>query len=252
MFNNLDNANNQNRQEVDDIFAETDNQKHQSADVSGIETRRVGLSSNAVRAEAPVEKSGGGKILKIVLILVIVSIVGLGGYLVYNKLAKNSANTAEINNEAISSTVPSGPAASNIANNSEETGSIVTPASEQNNSSVSGADSTGTTDNQTGIPLIPGVNTPAEEATTTIVEPVILNVDSDLDGISDAEEKTVGSNPNVIDSDNDGLSDYEEIRVYKTNPINYDSDGDTYSDGSEVRNGYNPNGAGKMPGSLTQ
>ena len=49
-----------------------------------------------------------------------------------------------------------------------------------------------------------------------------------------------------IDSDNDGLSDAEEI-IYGTDINNPDSDGDGYLDGDEVRGGYNPNGEGKIP-----
>ncbi len=41
------------------------------------------------------------------------------------------------------------------------------------------------------------------------------------------------------DSDNDGLSDEEEKRL-GTDPQNPDTDGDGYTDGEEVRNGYSP------------
>ncbi len=37
------------------------------------------------------------------------------------------------------------------------------------------------------------------------------HIDSDLDGISDAEEYIIGTNPHSADSDWDGLSDLEEI-----------------------------------------
>jgi hypothetical protein len=43
----------------------------------------------------------------------------------------------------------------------------------------------------------------------------------------------------LIDSDNDGLTDAEE-KVYGTDPFNRDTDGDGYSDGVEVKSGYNP------------
>jgi hypothetical protein len=48
-----------------------------------------------------------------------------------------------------------------------------------------------------------------------------------------------------LDSDNDGLTDAEE-KIYGTNPLNPDTDGDGYLDGAEVKAGYNPNGAGKL------
>lgn len=49
------------------------------------------------------------------------------------------------------------------------------------------------------------------------------------------------------DTDNDGLTNFEEEFLYGTNPTVVDTDADTYPDGEEVKNGYNPNGPGKMP-----
>ncbi|MCX6798206.1 MAG: hypothetical protein NTX66_03290 [Candidatus Falkowbacteria bacterium] len=66
------------------------------------------------------------------------------------------------------------------------------------------------------------------------------------DGLTDAEEIQLGTNPNLTDTDNDGLTDYEEVKTYKTNPLNPDSDGDGFTDGVEVHGGYNPNGSGKL------
>lgn len=75
----------------------------------------------------------------------------------------------------------------------------------------------------------------------------IMKADTDNDGLSDRDEVMVHkTNPLEADSDGDGLSDYDEINVYKTNPLNADSDGDTYTDGVEVSGGYNPNGPGKL------
>jgi hypothetical protein len=47
------------------------------------------------------------------------------------------------------------------------------------------------------------------------------------------------------DSDGDGLSNAEE-EILGTDPAKIDSDGDTYSDLSELDNSYNPAGAGKI------
>ena len=71
-------------------------------------------------------------------------------------------------------------------------------------------------------------------------------LDSDLDGLSNEEEKQLGTNPNNIDTDGDGLTDYEEVSIYHTNPLNADTDGDGFNDGIEVRRGYNPLGPGKL------
>ena len=86
----------------------------------------------------------------------------------------------------------------------------------------------------------PAVIPPSE----TLAKPVEL--DTDLDGIMDAQEIQLGTNPNSPDTDGDGLTDREEISAYKTNPLISDTDGDGFADGVEVRNGYNPNGEGKL------
>ncbi|GEM_PF-6947638 len=70
--------------------------------------------------------------------------------------------------------------------------------------------------------------------------------DDDKDGLTNQEEEQLGTSKDNIDSDTDGLSDREEVRVYKTNPLNPDTDADGYTDGEEVKNGFNPNGPGKI------
>ncbi len=70
--------------------------------------------------------------------------------------------------------------------------------------------------------------------------------DSDLDGVSDAQEKQLGTDPSRIDTDGDGLTDYDEVQTYHTNPLKYDTDGDSYSDGAELRRDYDPLGPGKL------
>ncbi len=66
-------------------------------------------------------------------------------------------------------------------------------------------------------------------------------VDTDKDGLSDAREAELGSNPNNPDSDGDGLTDAEEVNTYGTNPTLADTDGDGLRDGDEVKkSGTNP------------
>jgi len=48
------------------------------------------------------------------------------------------------------------------------------------------------------------------------------------------------------DTDGDGLTDKQEEMTWKTDPNNPDTDGDGHNDGEEVKNGYNPNGEGKI------
>lgn len=58
--------------------------------------------------------------------------------------------------------------------------------------------------------------------------------DSDGDGLADAYERKIGSDPNNRDTDGDGLSDGAEVLTHKTDPLNPDSDGDGLTDGAEV------------------
>jgi outer membrane protein OmpA-like peptidoglycan-associated protein len=60
------------------------------------------------------------------------------------------------------------------------------------------------------------------------------SLDSDGDGLSDADESTRGTDPFNPDSDRDGLTDGEEVKSYKTDPLNADTDFDGLLDGEEV------------------
>lgn len=71
-------------------------------------------------------------------------------------------------------------------------------------------------------------------------------VDSDNDGLTDEEERNLGTSINSIDSDSDGLFDREEVKVYKTNPLNRDTDGDGIIDGDEIKMKRNPLGEGTL------
>ncbi|OGI16301.1 MAG: hypothetical protein A2Z52_02565 [Candidatus Moranbacteria bacterium RBG_19FT_COMBO_42_6] len=54
-----------------------------------------------------------------------------------------------------------------------------------------------------------------------------------------AQDQSVTNNNVFLDSDQDGLADAEE-KTYGTDPQNTDTDGDGYSDGAEVTSGYDP------------
>ncbi|MBI5473031.1 MAG: OmpA family protein [Ignavibacteriae bacterium] len=60
------------------------------------------------------------------------------------------------------------------------------------------------------------------------------SADRDGDGLTNREEKELGTDRNVADSDGDGLSDGEEVHTTKTNPRRADSDGDGLNDREEV------------------
>jgi hypothetical protein len=60
----------------------------------------------------------------------------------------------------------------------------------------------------------------------------IEDVDSDGDGLSDAEEFELGTNPHLADSDGDGLNDLQEY-LLGTDPWLMDTDGDGIPDGDD-------------------
>lgn len=59
-------------------------------------------------------------------------------------------------------------------------------------------------------------------------------LDSDGDGLTDAQELELGTDPHNPDSDGDGLHDGAEVNDHHTDPMNPDSDGDGLNDGAEV------------------
>lgn len=67
--------------------------------------------------------------------------------------------------------------------------------------------------------------------------------DADRDGLNDAREAELRTDPNKSDTDGDGLLDGEEVNTYKTNPLAMDTDGDKFSDATEVLTGHDPNRA---------
>ncbi len=72
------------------------------------------------------------------------------------------------------------------------------------------------------------------------------NDDTDGDGLTNAVESTLGTDPLVPDTDGDGLSDGQEVSL-ATNPVAADSDGDSFNDFIEVQAGSNPLVATSVP-----
>ena len=69
----------------------------------------------------------------------------------------------------------------------------------------------------------------------SVDEAVANFLDSDKDGLSDANELTLyNTDPLDQDTDGDGINDYTEIKILKTNPLLADTDGDGLNDGQEV------------------
>ena len=73
---------------------------------------------------------------------------------------------------------------------------------------------------------------------------VPADIDTDNDGLTDAEEATLGTDPSDSDTDDDGLLDGTEVDMADgsgcPNPLDPDSDGDNLGDGMEVILGTNP------------
>ena len=77
-----------------------------------------------------------------------------------------------------------------------------------------------------------------------------FNNDSDSDGLPDWWEKKYGLNTSDandanLDADNDGATNLVEFQ-FDTNPFVEDTDEDGFKDGMEIKNGYNPNGEGRL------
>ena len=71
------------------------------------------------------------------------------------------------------------------------------------------------------------------------------SIDSDMDGITDWNEKLHGLNPYdaadaVLDNDGDGLTNIAEINTHRTDPNKADTDGDGLADNVELQNNLNP------------
>lgn len=82
-----------------------------------------------------------------------------------------------------------------------------------------------------GVNYRPGTDLPSDFRVTGDAG----NLDSDGDGLKDAYEREIGTDPFNPDTDGDGLTDGEEVLKYKTDPLNPDTDGDGLSDGDEVK-----------------
>lgn len=69
---------------------------------------------------------------------------------------------------------------------------------------------------------------------------LLASCDADKDGLSDAEEAELGTDPNVEDSDGDGIHDADEINDLGTDPLQADTDADGHADGDEFQHGTDP------------
>lgn len=267
MFDNINN-NPQKNGSVDDIFAETDKVGGPQS-LAEIETKKVGLSSSGeinagsfynsqsatsapdemasqmINESVVTEKTSHKNYLKPIIFVLIFIFLGLVAYFVY--LQFFTPTKIELDSPA-PITVQSSENTNNIQNTNNNFVEVIPEEilNQDDNQALDnqiegGLDAQGDADTEDVTPPLNDQN----DANSDFLD----FVDSDSDGLSDDEESTLGTNPNLIDSDNDGLNDYEEVKIYLTNPLNPDSDGDGYLDGAEVKSGYDPNAVGaKLPG----
>lgn len=75
--------------------------------------------------------------------------------------------------------------------------------------------------------------TPTPRPTPTPTVPASARRDTDGDGLTDAEEARLGTDPKSKDTDKDGIADGQEVKM-GLDPRNLDTDGDTLYDGGEL------------------
>lgn len=160
------------------------------------------------------------KIFASIALIAVIALLGVGGYWGYKYFKDRQSQTAIITPD----TVPT----------QEDT---ILPETEL--PATDTTDSTNTTTDE-------NAEVPAEDIPDQPIPETLMPVDTDQDGLSDDEEKLLGTNANSSDTDGDGLFDREESKVYGTDPLSKDTDGDTFTDGAEVQAGYNPKGSGKL------
>lgn len=171
-------------------------------------------SGKGIPTGAPKPKGSGRKLIIAIGIVVVVLLGAAAALMFTNVLNKNAANTNNTN--LVTNSTVNTNSNSNLNSNANQ------------NSNTNGNVNTAGNLNDNGN----------------------LNANSN----SNANQNTnanLNSNPQTkssLDTDKDGLTDAEEL-VFGTNPSSADSDGDSFQDGSEVKMGYNPKGSGKIAAS---
>lgn len=74
----------------------------------------------------------------------------------------------------------------------------------------------------------------SEPDTSQVSVAVFVPPDADGDGLSDALELQLGTDPGSPDTDGDGLNDGDEVNLHHTDPLDQDTDGDDLPDGAEI------------------
>jgi len=221
---------------VEDIFSETDNVKDNPAAKPAVFQPKAPTPA-PVRGSGREDKvpGGGRKFFFLGLAILMLALLAYGGYWAFAKYGQ--------------SLILGSKKVDNIQKQTTTNGAVQKNSNEVSNTREN-APVTSTalviTENPASTPLESSPATQPQTQAETLTASSTLT-DSDQDGLTDYEEINIyHTNPNNPDTDGDGLFDREEVKVYHTNPLVKDTDGDGYSDGDEVKNGYNPNGPGKL------
>lgn len=210
---NLSLSSREEKKSVEDIFAETDKfRKSQPAKPSAFQPKQStvsGVEAASDKEQKVVKPSGGSKKFIIIGVIVLVAVLfGLGGWYGYSKFFS----------------VPE-----------EEFQAPVDDQTQEPEKQPEEQEPTTEPESQ-----------PVSQPEITPQPPVDQLLDSDQDGLTDEEEKQLGTDIDSVDTDKDKLFDREEVKVYKTDPLNSDTDGDGFLDGEEVKSGYDPRGEGRL------
>lgn len=188
-----------------------------------------------VQAVPPVTGGSRGMIMIAVLALLVV-VLGIGGYMYYSKVLNERLEARTVLPELTETAEDINPEAvkESVVELLETASDVETePAVEE-------------------VPAQPAEEVSEQEASSeplqeTVDETVpVQPADTDNDGLPDAQEAELGTDPAKTDTDGDGLFDKEEVVTYGTDPLKTDSDGDGYGDKQEIEAGYNPLGEGKL------
>jgi hypothetical protein len=225
------------KQEPEDIFGDLEKSGPTSADHS------EGL---------PSAHHGGGKGIKVALIVVgaiaAVGVLGIGGWMLYNQFIASPTTPppAPVEQAPVNSVPELPPAVEPTPTPVEPTPTPVEPLPTPTLPPPDGIPQPNpVTPTPSGAVDTDGDGVTDADEQSMGTDPTVA--DSDGDGLTDGDEVARGSDPKNTDTDADGLADGDEVRVWRSNPAVADTDGDGYPDGAEVQNNYNPSGPGKLP-----
>ena len=216
------------KDEVEDIFAETD--KREPRDQSNEFSEQDTVS--------PEKGSGLKKILVLLLLLVAIGGFGYGSYFAYDYFVNSENFLSEDSDDEIIDSKKLEERGAGEDEFAEVVDDKVVPIAQDKKEEEEPM--VMIQPEKVDVEIAPEVEVIKEKELSTD------DLDTDGDGLSDSEELEFGTDINNPDTDNDGLFDREEVKVYRTNPLSPDTDGDGYEDGDEVKLKYNPNGPGKL------